>query len=785
MPTLTIDNQTITVAEGTTVLEAAEQLGIRVPHYCYHKALGAVGACRMCAVTVHEGSFKGLKMSCLIQAEDGMVVTTDDPGSQEFRNSVGEWLMLNHPHDCPVCDEGGECQLQEMTIASGQGIRRYRGPKRTYTNQDLGPFIVQEMNRCIQCYRCVRTYQDYCGGRDFGTLGSRNRIFFGRFRDGMLDSDFSGNLVDVCPTGVFTDRTFRFTSRYWDLQEAPSICPHCSLGCATLPGGRLRELQRVRSGEQPQVNDSFICDRGRFGSDYVNHPERPRQARNGEQQIDIPEALRILDGDARALIEEHGPEAVLLLGSERASLEANWLLQQWARRLNCRVPVLAAHTPRHQAAQTVAFELSATLASLADVRAGDLAVVIGCDPLAEAPLLALALRQVTRNGGRVLVYDPRPIELPCPCDHQALSPLELQELLTGDGADATRLRELLDQAERPVLIGGGDLLGADGLGKLQRLASGIPDTAKPVPIFPVLGAANSFGAALLSLPEQEDLLTRLESGKVRMLVCLESDPLLEAPEGERFSAALTGLERLAVLDCLPTPLSAHADLFIPTCPPAESDGTFLNNEGRLRPYARVIAPGLPVRVTGRGDHPPREFLPATPGGEPLPASVLLQRLLGQEDGPQRLRERLREDLPRLSGLNTCIPDPAPQNRVAEAPPRRMSLKEPPEQPDGTLQLIVTPARYGSDLFSRFSRNLEPRLSGNRLLLHPADAQQRGLSVGESVVLDCAGGSYTLPLACPENLARGCAVVANHSGMPQLVPGQGIQFCQVSRRVSDA
>ena len=784
MPTLTIDNQTITVAEGMTVLEAAEQLGIRVPHYCYHKALGAVGACRMCAVTVHEGSFKGLKMSCLIQAEEGMVVTTDDPGSQAFRKSVGEWLMLNHPHDCPVCDEGGECQLQEMTIASGHGIRRYQGPKRTYTNQDLGPFIAQEMNRCIQCYRCVRTYQDYCGGRDFGTMGSRNRVFFGRFCDGMLQSDFSGNLVDVCPTGVFTDRTFRFTSRFWDLQEAPSICPHCSLGCATVPGGRLRELQRVRSGEQPAVNGTFICDRGRFGSDFVNHPERPRQARNGEQQINITDALRILDEDARTLIEQHGPEAVLLLGSDRASLEANWLLQQWARRLNCRVPVPTAHRARQQTAQVAAFELSGNLASLADVRSSDLAVVIGCDPLAEAPLLALALRQVTRNGGRVLIYDPRPVELPCPCDHQSLAPLELLELLTGTGADATRLRELLDQADHPVLIGG-ELLGARGLQELGNLALKNRDADRKLPIFPVLGAANSFGSALLSLPEQEDLLTRLDSGKVRMLVCLESDPLLETPEGERFSSALTELERLVVLDCLPTPLSTHADLFIPTCPPAESHGTFVNNEGRIRPFSRVIEPGLPIRVTGHGDHPPREFSTTTPGGEPLPATVLLQRLLEQDEDPRQLRRHLQKDQPRLAGLETATADPVSQIRVAPAPARRIKLPAPPEQPQGTLQLVVTPARYGSDLFSRYSRNLKPRFPEGRLLLHPADAEERALAAGETVILDCERGSYALPLGCSENLARGCALLENHRGMPQLVPGAGLQFCQVSRRLSDA
>ena len=176
MPTLTIDNLSITVPEGTNVLQAAERLGIVIPHFCYHEALGSVGACRLCAMKFLDGPVKGIQMACMVEAKDGMVVSTLDSEAQEQRAHVIEWLMMNHPHDCPVCDEGGECQLQDMTVAGGHSIRRYRGKKRTYRNQYLGPLIEQEMNRCIQCYRCVRTYQDYCGGTDFGVLGSRQRL---------------------------------------------------------------------------------------------------------------------------------------------------------------------------------------------------------------------------------------------------------------------------------------------------------------------------------------------------------------------------------------------------------------------------------------------------------------------------------------------------------------------------------------------------------------------------------------------------------------------------------
>ncbi|MFO7811802.1 MAG: NADH-quinone oxidoreductase subunit NuoG [Pelovirga sp.] len=778
MPTLTIDNQTITIPEGKTILEAAEALGIMVPHFCYHKELGAVGSCRMCAVTVHTGPMPGVKMACLIAVEEGMVVTTGDETSATFRERVGEWLMLNHPHDCPVCDEGGECQLQEMTISSGHAIRRYQGGKGTYTNQDLGPFIAQEMNRCIQCYRCARTYKDYCGGRDFGVMGSRNRVFFGRFKDGMLESDFSGSLVDLCPTGVFTDRTFRFKSRAWDLEQADSVCPQCGVGCATIPGGRLRELQRVRSGDNPQVNATFICDRGRFGSGYANHPERPRQARQGDQIVSVAAALTVLESQIRAALKQHGPEAVLLVGSERASLETNWLLQRTAKHFGCRVPVLNAHHRRHQTAQMAAYDLSERLASLQDIRSSDLVLVCGVDPLAEAPLLALALRQAVRKGGRVVVYDPRPVELPCDADRVAIAPLALQELLADGGVEGRHLRDLLGQAKNPIIVAGADLLGLAGMQNVQTWAEKISNAERPCLVYPVLAGPNSFGTALLSLPEQDDLLTRLDSGKVKMLVCVDTDPLLEAPEAERFAAALTGLEQLVVLDYLPTSLSRHANLFIPTCPPVEDSGTFINNEGRLRRFQRVLKPGLSLARTVAGEHPPREFSLDTPGSDPQPAVLLLQRLIGQEQSLTELHRQLVQEQPRLAALTSLKAGEAGP-RVAPAVARPQSLDRLPEQPAQTLELVVSPARYGGDLFSRYAPKLEPRKRPPCFYLHPDELQAHGLKDGDEAVVETDFGSFKLPVRSQPDMAVGCVLVESSEAFPQLIPGAELGYCVIS------
>ncbi|MEJ2198384.1 MAG: 2Fe-2S iron-sulfur cluster-binding protein, partial [Desulfuromonadales bacterium] len=401
MPKLTIDNLEVTVPEETNVLEAARALDIDIPHFCYHEALGAVGSCRLCAMTFLEGPVKGVQMACMVKAQDGMVVSSTDPVAVELREHIIEWAMTNHPHDCPVCDEGGECQLQEMTVAGGHGMRRYRGKKATFTNQDLGPFVQQEMNRCITCYRCVRTYRDYCGGTDYGVFGSRNRVFYGRLQGGKLESPFSGNIIDVCPTGVLTSKPFRFKTRLWDLQEAPSICPHCSLGCATVPGGRYREVQRVRAGINRQTNGFFICDRGRFGYDHVNHPERPRQARVDGQPVSVEDALIAARDKIAAIAEAQGPDSVAFLGSSRASLEANALLRDWAATTGSGHLVYEPHRERDRAARTLSARLGQHARSLEQLQQSDLAILVGVDPLAEGPVLALALRQAVRNGGKV------------------------------------------------------------------------------------------------------------------------------------------------------------------------------------------------------------------------------------------------------------------------------------------------------------------------------------------------------------------------------------------------
>ena len=794
MPTLTIDNQSLTVPAETNVLEAAKGLGIVIPHFCYHEALGAVGACRLCAMKFEAGPIKGIQMACMVEAKDGMVVSTVDPAAAELRAHVIEWLMMNHPHDCPVCDEGGECQLQDMTIAGGHSIRRFRGKKRTFRNQDLGPFVEQEMNRCIQCYRCVRTYQDYCGGDDFGVLGSRDRIFYGRFQEGRLESPFAGNLVDVCPTGVFTDKPFRFKSRYWDLEEAPSVCPHCSLGCATIPGGHYRELQRVRAGVNREVNGFFLCDRGRFGYGHANHPERPRSPLLGGREVSWEEALGALRASIARTVAAHGPQSVALLGSPRAGLEANGLLRRWADELGCRLQ-FDIHPQRDRAARTLAAALGQKARSLAEIGRSDLLILIGADPLAEAPLLALALRQAVRAGGQMAILDPRPVRLPCACAHLPLSPEQLlpalQALAAGAAGAFPRQQAILleglirqlAQAQRPVLIGGADLLGEGGMAALLAAAAKLSTSERPCGVMGLLAGPNSYGAALLS-PAQADadaLLDAIQQKTVKALICLESDPFSDHSDPARVQLALAQLEYLAVLDYLPTQAVRRADLVLPTTAPAESSGCFVNNEGRLLAFAPAMAPGVSIRETGGGDHPPRSFPLQTPGSQPRPAWAALAELLETSVDLSALRHQLEQADSRFAGLTGLPLEGSGLRLTGQGSAPAKALCSPGPATAG-LRLLATETLFGSELLSSLSPPLAAVTPAPFVLLHPTEAERLGLGDGQRLRLTTPFGFASVALRLSGEMAPGLVIAPRLRGtaLENLVPGGGLLECSLSR-----
>ncbi|HEX9079291.1 MAG TPA: NADH-quinone oxidoreductase subunit NuoG [Desulfuromonadaceae bacterium] len=631
---LIIDNIPVEVPEGTTVLEAAQSVDIPIPHFCWHPALGKAGACRVCAVKIIEGSPRGVQMSCMLPVQEGMVVSTTDPEAVAMRKGVIEWLMINHPHDCPVCDEGGECQLQDFTIAGGHGIRRYDGRKRTYTNQYLGEFIEHEMNRCIQCYRCARFYQEYAGGTDFGVMGRGNMIYFGRQSDGPLESPFSGNLVDICPTGVFTDKTARFRARYWDYDMAPSVCPHCSLGCNITPAARYRELLKVIARRNDLINGWFICDRGRFSNGEVNAPERPRQARADNLPVTLDEALDALVERLAAFLELNGPGSLAIVGSPRMSLEGNIMAARLRELLGAgTLSYFSEPLPAERAQEAVSQSAVAGTASLADVRGADLVVVMGCDLPAAAPMMALAVRQAWRAGARVYTVGG---------EHPIQGSPQLFE-----SRNAASLADIpLAEASRPVVICGASRAGLDAVAALlsSPFAKGglQPAALSALKVAFILDGPNAFGCALLAREQGAVPFSQaLADGGIRGVIGFEADLPPEMTAGIRV---------LAVADWRPTPLLSSAEIVLPSAAWVEQEGIFVNNEGRAQRFNRVMRPGLPVKGLDPAGHPPRVHRQTPPGGDLLPAwriaGELLERLGGERGG-----EPLSGSWEPLRGLN--------------------------------------------------------------------------------------------------------------------------------------
>jgi len=786
MPKIVIDDQEIEVPSGTKVIEAAERLGIMIPRFCYHPALGSVGACRVCAVKFLQGPFKGVQMSCMIEARDGMVVSTTDEEAVDFRRHVIEWLMLHHPHDCPVCDEGGHCLLQDETVSGGHGIRRYLGKKRTYNDQYLGPLVQHEMNRCIHCYRCARFYQEFTGYRDLGAMGIGNRTYFGRYQDGVLESPFSGNLIDICPTGVYTDKPARFMGRRWDFERTPSLCIHCSLGCHTTASARYRELIRFEARFSEAVNGYFMCDRGRFGFPYVNLPDRPRRAVVAGSEVSCADAVRA----AAEQLGRLSPDAVACVGSARSSLETLALLRVLAAMQGWWGPVCFTDEAESRKVRDALSGLAPELAvSLREIEQADFILALGVDPLNEAPMLALAMRQASRRGARIVVLDPRPVELPFSFDHVPLHPDEI-EGYTGSlvkpaidrsapgeqppGELAGRLRG----SRNPVVVCGTDVVRIATPGLAADFARMLRATKERTGLFFVLPGANACGAALVSpdFPSLEAVVDAVEKGSVRALVVVESDLFSRFPDERRLEEALAKLDLLVVADYLATKTAARASILLPGQSHYEAGGRFVTQEGRLQRALPVYRGGSPILQTGGGDHPPRTFRSDIPGGEPRPAWEILADLAGALGGRKRgwrdLWQRAVEGVPALSQLPPLeeTPEAGIRLKIAtslESPRSRVGAThaEPSGRADENLELILVEWTFGTEELSSLSPHLETVEKSPCLLMQADNAAQLGLKDGERVSLQVEGGAIEVPLSVRANMAKGIVFLPRHRSLP--------------------
>ncbi len=661
MVQIQIDGKVYDISEGQNLLQACLSLGLDLPYFCWHPALGSVGACRQCAVLQYqdENDSRGrLIMGCMTPVADGQRLSLQGETAVNFRAGIIESLMTNHPHDCPVCEEGGACHLQDMTVMSGHTRRRFRGQKRTFDNQQLGPFIGHEMNRCITCYRCLRFYRDYAGGQDLHAYASRNQVYFGRFEDGTLDSIFSGNLIEVCPTGVFTDKPLsQHYSRKWDLQCAPSVCGHCSLGCNTSPGERYGILKRIQNRFHPEINGYFLCDRGRFGYGFVNHPQRLRapRLRQGDDQISMSRS------DAKTALQRrlHNQEGRLIgIGSPRATLDANYALLRRVGAEHFFTGLCRSDEDLVQRMLTLLLN-SPNIPTMHQAEQADAVLILGEDLMHSAPRLALSVRQALRSAGR---RNAEAIGIP-PWQDQAVqiggqnrcNPLfilhsqagELDTLATAslrgapqhlaqigfaiahaiapkapsvNGLSEQEMRQVseiataLRDATTPLLIAGASMRTPaliDACEQIQRALQTCRQGRHPVGVQLIFPEANSLGLALLTRNLHENSLDEafaaadLESSRA---IILENDLYRRAPATavDRFLAKLS--DRI-VIDMLPHRTAQQADMLLPSTSFAETHGVLINNEGRAQRLFPVypLAEGIAMASSWLNDEPdPRQ-----------------------------------------------------------------------------------------------------------------------------------------------------------------------------------
>ncbi len=813
---LNIDGRRYEVdAEGKNLLHVCLSLGLNLPYFCWHPALHSVGACRQCAVKLYkdEADTRGrIVMSCMTPVADGMRLSIEDPEARAFRSGVTEWLMVNHPHDCPICDEGGECHLQDMVVMTGHVYRRYRFSKRTHRNQDLGPFLNHEMNRCIQCYRCIRFYRDYAGGTDLEALGAHDDVYFGRQADGVLENEFSGNLVEVCPTGVFTDKTLKtHYTRKWDLQTAPSICTHCAVGCNTIPGERYGTLRRVRTRYNSEVNGYFLCDRGRYGYEFVNGPRRIRQPSLGAGSS--ARAATAAEAVSKAANAARGP--LIGIGSPRASMETNYALRSLVGPSNFYLGVSERNFEVLKLMAGVLRAGPAPIASLWQARQSDAVLVLGEDAWNTAPILALTLRQASTNAPAAAAIKQKKLNAwddaavreairhekgpffiatveetkldEVAREHHRLPPSEIAalgyaaaHLLDASSPApagvspalqeaASRIAAALKAAERPLVVSGAGLGDREVIQAAANVARALKKAGRDAHIHLVFPAANSFGASLLAAGGLEAASRALSGRAGQTLVIAEADLYREMPSGRARDLVASAAHVIAI-DHTQTATTEAAEIVLPSATFAESSGTFVSSEGRAQRYFSVMPPVEPCRSAWRWT----EEIAAAAGKKASAWS-----------GLDEVISALTADLPELKGVRDAAP--RADYRLAGRGVPRKSLREsgrtavtanlsvhepqPPRDPDSPMVYTMEGSSLGAPA-SLNARFWSPGWNSDQSL-NKFQAEVSGQLVGGDPGVRLfeppaeGGGSFYSPAASP------AAAAGTRDGKLQLVPRHAV------------
>ena len=617
MVEIELDGKKIEVLEGSMVMHAAEKAGTYIPHFCYHKKLSIAANCRMCLVDVEKAP-KPMP-ACATPVTQGMIVRTKSEKALKAQQGVMEFLLINHPLDCPICDQGGECQLQDLAVGYGSGKSRYSEEKRVVFHKNIGPLVsMEEMSRCIHCTRCVRFGQEIAGQMELGMAhrGEHSEIqtFVGR----TVDSELSGNMIDICPVGALTSKPFRYSARTWELSRRKSVSPHDSTGANLIVQVKGQQVMRVVPLENEDVNECWIADRDRFSYEALNSDARltaPMIKQGGAwKSVDWTTALEYVANGLKSIKNDHGAASIGALGSAHSTVEELHLLSQLTRALGSQnVDYRLRHADFSNAAEAgkagpQAFWLGLPIAELSTL---DRALVIGSFLRKDHPLFAQRLRQAARRGAKVMSISgsaedwlmnvaERVVAAPSAWLAELAGVAAAVAELAGVAAPvaaqsseaAKRIAATLWSGQRKALLLGNAAAQHPQAAQLLSLANWIADKTG-ARVGYLTAAANTVGAQLVGATPVAGGLNagQMLSGTsaLKALLLLNTDPVLDSANAAAAAKALQVAEMVVVMSPFKTGLD-YADVLLPIAPFTETSGSFVNAEGRLQSFVGVVKP---------------------------------------------------------------------------------------------------------------------------------------------------------------------------------------------------
>jgi NADH-quinone oxidoreductase subunit G len=823
--TLVVDGVEVEAAEGSMLVDAAKHGDVEIPVFCYEPKLGApVGACRMCLVEI-EGIPK-LQTACSTPVRDGMVVYTQTDRVKAAQEAVVEFLLVNHPLDCPVCDKGGECPLQDIAMGWGPGRSRVIDPKRHFQKPlPLSPLVKIDRERCILCYRCVRFSQEVAEDEQLQLLERGAATFVGTFDDRPYVAPFHGNVIELCPVGALTSEAYRFRARPWDIEDAGSICTLCPSQCNVKFTVRDEQVKRVLARDNAEVDDGWLCDKGRWGFEMMNSAERiaqPLVRRGGSlEPVSWSEAL---DAAAKGL-REAGERTGALLGGGTSN-EEGYLVQRIVRGALGSPHVDSRPGGGATRAQLVELFRPECAAGMADIEAADTVLVVGCDPLHEMPILDLRIRKaIRREGTRLAVASARPTSLDGGAEEAVLygpgdeaaflaalaAKLGGEDSTDAYGEEANAVAKLLGEGSTVIvwsermlrgdagssvataLLHLANTLGAaaDGSGLLAVPESANGRGLREVGCLPDAGPGLSEAAGGRATPA---IRSALEANELSAAIVWDADPVREGPDGPGWAAALHEADFVLAVSMFENASTAHADVIFPAETHAEKEGTVTHPDGRLqrlrpgvphpgavRPLWEVLAE-LAARLgdeTGIDSAP--EALDALASDVPFYAGITHEEIGG--DGI-RWQERDEASYPEAPGVAPADTKGAAERAEGadQVGATEVSDGAMPGDSDGASVQIGTYRDLWATDVTEHSPALRFLAPDQVLELAPADAERLGVTQGDEVDVRSNGTSLRARVTVRERMREGAGFMIEGTAAQNanaLADGQAVEVAKAA------